>query len=174
MDKFVARFGSLVTGMLSGFDRLVFRGSLLPLIRQGGMHIFLGAANVRLLDFRDFVRTTTEQVKEASLAEAIDLDRPVRYLDSPAISKEDFARRLLSEHPVDQGLICVLKALEPCRTFEYHRSQNRQERGLRLRASKCLHLYKYFHTVEIGDPHHLCTCHHLCPDDTLSFFNKQH
>lgn len=144
MEKFVARFSSLVTGVLSGFDRLVFRGSLLPLIRQGGMHIFLGAANVRLLDFRDFVRTTTEQVKEASLAEAIDLDRPVRYLDSPAISKEDFARRLLSEHPIDQGLICVLKALEPCRTFEYHRSQNRQERGLRLRASKCLHLYKYF------------------------------
>ena len=29
-------------------------------------------------------------------------------------------------------------------TFEYHRSQDHHERGLRLRPSKCLHLYKYF------------------------------
>jgi hypothetical protein len=130
--------------VLSGFDRLVFRGHLLSLIRDGGMYFFLEAAKVRLLDFKDFVLATTEQLKQASLAEARKLDRPVRYLDSPTINKEDLARQLLAEHPVQQGLICVLTALEPCMTFEYHRSPNRDERGLRLRPSKCLHLYKYF------------------------------
>lgn len=144
MEKFVARFRSLVTGVLSGFDRLVFRGHLLPLIRQGGMYFFLEAAKVRLLDFKSFVLATTEHLKQASLAEARKLDRPVRYLESPSINKEELARQLLAEHPVEQGLICVLTALEPCMTFEYHRSQNRDERGLRLRPSKCLHLYKYF------------------------------
>jgi hypothetical protein len=144
MKQFVARFATLVTGVLSGFDRLVFRGYLLPLMRQGGMHILLHAAGIRLLDFRKYVRETTEMLKEATLAEAVERDRPIRYLDSPAISKEDLARRLLAEHPVDEGLICVLKALEPCRTFEYHKSRDPKERGLRLRASKCLHLYKYF------------------------------
>ena len=144
MERFVARYRSLVTAVLSGFDRLVFRGHLLRLIRKGGMFFFLEAAGVRLLDFKDFVLATTERLKNASLAEARTLDRPIRYLDSPTIDKEDFARRLLAEHPVEQGLICVLTALEPCMTFEYHRSQNRDERGLRLRPSKCLHLYKYF------------------------------
>ena len=143
MNTFVARFAALVTGVLSGFDRLVFRGSLLPLVRKRGMHIFLGAAKVRLLDFRKFALATTKRVKEACLAEAERLDRPVRYLDSPSISKEDLARRLLAQDPVDRGLICVLKAVEPCMTFEYHRSKDRNERGLRLRPGKCLHLYNY-------------------------------
>ena len=144
MEKFVARYRSLVTGVLSGFDRLVFRGSLLPLIRRGGMYFFLEAASVRLLDFRKFVLSTTERVKDASLAEARRLDRPMRYLESSATDKEKLARQILAEHPVEQGLICVLTAVEPCMTFEYHRSQNRDERGLRLRPSKCLHLYQYF------------------------------
>jgi hypothetical protein len=144
LQRFVARYRSLVTGVLSGFDRLVFRGSLLPLIRDGGMFFFLEAAGVRLLDFRKFVLATTERVKEASLAEARRLERPLRYLESSTVNKEELARRLLAEHPVERGLICVLTAVEPCMTFEYHRSQNRNERGLRLRTSKCLHLYKYF------------------------------
>jgi hypothetical protein len=144
MDSFLARYGSLVTAVLSGFDRLVFRGSLLPLMRDGGMYFFLEAAGVRLLDFRTFVLATTERVKQASLAEAHRLNRPVCYLDSPAVDKEDLARHLLAEHPIEQGLVCVLTALEPCMTFEYHRSRDRAERGLRLRPGKCLHLYKYF------------------------------
>ncbi|MFC1641935.1 hypothetical protein ACFL5O_04495 [Myxococcota bacterium] len=63
---------------------------------------------------------------------------------SPTINKEELARQLLARHPIQQGLICVLTALEPCMTFEYHRSQNHDERGLRLRPGKCLHRYKYF------------------------------
>lgn len=144
MHQFVARFATLVTGVLSGFDRLVFRGSLLSLIRRGGMHIFLGAAGIRLLDFRKFAPAVTEQLKQATLAEAERHDRPVIYLPSSKVSKEDLARRVLVESPVDRGLICVLKALEPCMTFEYHRSQDRNERGFRLQPGKCLHLYKYF------------------------------
>ena len=144
MEKFVARFCSLVTGVLSGFDRLVFRGHLLPLMRDGGMYFFLKASKVRLLDFKDFAVATTERLKEASLAEARKLGRPIRYLDSPNVDKEDLARLLLDLHPIEEGLICVLTALEPCMTFEYHRSQNLEERGLRLRSSKCLHLYKYY------------------------------
>ena len=144
MDRFVSRYRSLITGVLSGFDRLVFRGHLLPFMRKGGMFFFLEAAGVRLLDFRSFVRDTTERLKQASLAEAHRLERPVEYLESPKVSKEDLARKLLAEHPIDEGLICVLKAVEPCQTFEYHRSQNPEERGLRLQPSKCLHLYKYF------------------------------
>lgn len=144
MERFIARYRSLVTGVLSGFDRLVFRGHLLPLIRDSGMFFFLEAAGVQLLDFKKSVLATTEQVKQASLAEAREHNRPVHYLESPNTSKEDFARKLLAEQPVKQGLICVLTALEPCMTFEYHRSADRNKRGLRLRPGKCLHLYKYF------------------------------
>jgi len=145
VDQFVARHASLVTCTLSGFDRLVFRGTLLPLVRQNGMFAFLCRAGVRLLDFKDFVVQTSERVKEAALAAATRYDRPVRYLESPKVSKEDLARQLLQQHPLDKpGLICAFKAVEPCMSFEYHRSPDPRERGLKLRPRKCLHIYNYW------------------------------
>lgn len=145
MDRFVARHASLVTSTLSGFDRIVFRGTLLPLMREGGMFAFLTRAGKRLLDFKDFVLQTSERVKEAALAGIEALGRPVRYLESSKASKEDLARRLLAQHPLDgAGLVCAFKVVEPCMSFEYHRSPDPRERGLKLRPRKCLHLYKYF------------------------------
>jgi len=144
MKKFIARFASLVTAVLCGFDRLVFRGSLLTFRLDGAMYNFLKRVGVRLLDFKRYVVAVTDRVKTASLAEATEHGRPVRYLQSSATNKEALARLLLEEHPLDEGLICILKAVEPCMTFEYERSADFSERGLRLRPGKCLHLYKYW------------------------------
>lgn len=144
MDKFISRFADKIMGVLSGFDRLVFRGHLLPLMRAGGMHIFLNCAGVRLLDFKNFLVKTSDAIKQAAIAEAEAGKRPIRYLESSHTSKEDLARELLRQHPVDQGLVCLFKTVEPCMSFEYHRSPDPRERGLKLRRRKCLHLYKYF------------------------------
>ena len=150
METFLARYRSSITGVLSGFDRLVFRGSLPALIRKGGMYTFLLRAGVQLLDFKDFVQATSKNLKGASLREAQEHDRPIRHLLSSSTDKEAFARQLLLEHPVDTGLICVLTVVEPCSSFEYHLSQDRDQRGLKLRARKCLHLYKYYLHPQFG------------------------
>lgn len=144
MDTFLAHFFSLVTATLSGFDRLVFRGHLQPLHYEGGMQAFLSRCGVRLLDFKRFVTGISDSLGRVSLAQAQRDHRPIVYLESSATSKEDLARQLLAEHPIEQGLICVLKAVEPCMSFEYHRSQDPAQRGLRLRARKCLHIYHYY------------------------------
>jgi len=144
MEKFIARFADRIIGVLSGFDRLVFRGHLLPLIRDGGMAAFLNYAGIRLLNFEGFVTKTSNAIRRAALAEVEAAGRPFRYLESSRIDKEDLARALLAEHPVKEGLVCTLTVVEPCMSFEYHRSQDKSERGLRLRPKKCLHIYKYF------------------------------
>lgn len=150
MQRFIARYRPLITGVLSGFDRLVFRGSLLPLFRDGGMFFFLERAGVRLLDFKDFVTKTSDRVKESAYAEAARKGRPVRYLESSEWDKEKIAQRMLAEQPIERGLIGVLTAVEPCMSFEYHRSPDPKQRGLRLRPRKCLHLYKYFVHPQFG------------------------
>lgn len=150
MGKFIARYRSQITGMLSGFDRLVFRGSLLPLMRDGGMFFFLQRAGIPLLDFKRFVSDTSARVKATAFAQAERLGRPVRYLESGRVDKEQLARHLLAEQPVERGLICVLTAVEPCMSFEYHCSPNKDERGLKRRPRKCLHLYKYFLHPQFG------------------------
>ncbi len=141
---FVDRFRQSIIGTLSGFDRLVFRGWLLSLIQDFGLYFFLERSGVRLLDFKQYAVETTEYVKQASLREAERLKRPILYLERASTDKENLARRLLARYPVERGLICVFKAIEPCMTFEYHRSMDQKERGLRLRPGKCLHLYKYY------------------------------
>ncbi|MCP4677903.1 MAG: hypothetical protein GY854_20780 [Deltaproteobacteria bacterium] len=151
MKEFISHHAELVTSVLSGFDRLVFRGHLLPLMQAGGMFFFLEAARIRLLDYKKYVTATSQRLKDASLAEAIRGNRPVMYLESSRTSKEDLARRLLAEHPRKKpGLICAFKVVEPCMTFEYHRSKDPMERGLRLRPNKCLHIYKYYQHPTFG------------------------
>ena len=144
MDTFVARYRSAITATLSGFDRLVFRGTLLPLVLPRGMHVFLHHAGIRLLDFKQYVVATSERIKEASLRAAVAAGRPIRYLESAATDKEDLAHALLAEHPIENGLICAFRTVEPCMSFEYHRAADPRERGLRLRPRKCLHIYQYF------------------------------
>jgi hypothetical protein len=144
LEKFLARYRSAVTAVLSGFDRLVFRGTLLPLVWDRGMHTFLGRAGVRLLDFKRYVLTTSEQLKAASLREALEQGRPILYLGPAGVDKEALARDLLQRHPIQRGLICAFRTVEPCMSFEYYRSQDPAQRGLKLRPRKCLHIYKYY------------------------------
>lgn len=150
MEQFISRYRSLIRGVLSGFDRLVFRGSLQPLMYKFGMFNFLERAGLRLLDFKSHVVATSEKLKQASLAEAQSSGRPVVFVESTSTRKDELVQKLLLEHPVDRGLVCMLTAVEPCMSFEYHRSQDREERGLRLRPRKCLHLYKYMYHPTFG------------------------
>jgi hypothetical protein len=143
VERFLSRYQSLVTGVLSGFDRVVFHGILQRLMRKAGMWFLLQEANVRLLDFPKYATGITERVKAAALAEAQRNDRPIRYLDTPKVDKQELARKILAENRVEEGLICVFTAVEPCTTFEYQRSADPAQRGLVPRRSKCLHVYQY-------------------------------
>ena len=60
------------------------------------------------------------------------------------MDKEARARRLLAEHPVEQGLICAFTTVEPCLRFEDHRSPDPHERGRRLRPRTCRPVYQYY------------------------------
>ena len=144
MNKFLARYGSKITGVMSGFDRLVFQGVLQRLMRTLGMYYFLEESGVRLLDFRTYVQKTTNRIRRAAEDEAEHLGRPLRYLKTSGASKEELARQILAQSPVSEGLICIFTTVEPCMTFEYERSKDRSQRGLKLYPGKCLHLYKYW------------------------------
>lgn len=150
MDKFIMKHRDEITGVLSGFDRIVFRGSLRALSYPEGMKRYLWANQVRLVDFGTHVQQVSERVKEAVRAHAEAMGRPVQYLDSAKADKERVARALAARDGLDEGLVCVLSSVEPCRTFEVYR--NRESRRLELvaRTRKCLFLYQYWLDPEVG------------------------
>ncbi len=60
MNEFIARHAERITGVLSGFDRLVFRGTLRPISYPEGMMGYLSGNNVRLTVFGRHVLQVSE------------------------------------------------------------------------------------------------------------------
>ena len=143
MQTFVAKHAEHVIGTLSGFDRLVFHGTMRALCSRSGLMTYLWAVQVRLTDFAAHVLKLTEQLKDASLLLARRSGRPVQYLTSAASNKEDIARRIAAADHIDAGLICVLTAVEPCWSFDIVRDRANKRIEAEPRYRKCLHLYHY-------------------------------
>jgi len=51
VEAFLSKHANAVIGVLSGFDRLVFRGTLRMLAHRAGMAAYLWGARVLLKDF---------------------------------------------------------------------------------------------------------------------------
>jgi hypothetical protein len=153
MQTFLAAFGGLVLGVLHGFDRLIFRGHLRQLSYVHGMDCYLAANHVLLKDFKAHALQQTAALLDASLARAQAAGRPVLYLNSTTIAKDDTARQIACRDDVRDGLICVLKCVEPCWTFEVHRDRARRLLQLRGKPGKCLHVYHYLNHPLFGLMH---------------------
>ena len=143
MEKFTANHQGQISGVLSGFDRLVFRGTLRSIAYAAGMNQYLCSNEILLKNFGSHVEHITQRLKTASLAEAVTAGRPVRYLASSALSKEDIARGIAAKDGITNGLVCVLTCVEPCRTFEIYRNRETKQLQLQPRLRKCLFLYHY-------------------------------
>jgi hypothetical protein len=150
MKSFIQKYENDVMGSLSGFDRLVFRGTLRRLLYPGGMDYCLAFLGVLLKDFAQYVLQVTARLKEASLAVAQATGRPIQYLASSQVRKEGLAREIAARDRLADGLICVLTCVEPCQTFEIHRHRESKRLLIRPHRSKCLHLYHYFFHPQFG------------------------
>jgi hypothetical protein len=100
MHEFIAKHEDKITGTLSGFDRLVFRGTLRSIAYDEGMKRYLWTNQVLLKHFGSHVERVSRRLKEASLAEAVSLGRPVKYLASSQVSKEEIARDIAAQPSV--------------------------------------------------------------------------
>jgi hypothetical protein len=116
--EIIAKFGSLIQGVISGADRLVFGGSLRSIQYGFGVMGYLWHKQVPLTAFGKHAEQLTKQVKEASVAEARRLKRPVQYLTSSKIDKKTVAEQIVKRDGIENGLICVLSCVEPCLSFE--------------------------------------------------------
>jgi hypothetical protein len=144
MQKFIAKFGSLIKGVISGADRLVLRGSLRSIQYGFGMMGYLWHKQVPLTGFGKHAEQLTKQIKVASLAEAGRLQRPVQYLTSSKVDKKTLAEQIAIRDGVKDGLICVLSCVEPCLSFEVGPNAEKKKLELKQRLRKCLFLYHYW------------------------------
>jgi hypothetical protein len=79
----------------------------------------------------------------------------VKHLTSPYACKEDVAREIQARDRVEEGLICVLTAVEPCWSYDLKSRPTPEGRRLELLRAyrKCQHLYHYYQHREFGFMH---------------------
>jgi hypothetical protein len=152
MESFVQRHREDVIGVLNGFDRLRFRGTLRSISYGEGLDRFLGAVGVRYKDFGAFAEGLSERLKNHAEALAKSQGRPFQYLYSSSQSKEEVARAIAERDGIEEGLICVLRCVEPCMSFSIRRDDRGQFRFV-SQERKCLHLYFYSMDREFGLMH---------------------
>lgn len=146
MDQFTTKHQARITGTISCFDRILFKGHL-PLGWPDAMERFISRQGLRLKDFGGFVNRSSERIKQHAKDMAERAGRPYLYLDGP-VRKEDRVRAMLRRDPVTQGLVCILAAVEACQSFKLAYGEGRPQ--IVPARRKCLCLYFYFVDREFG------------------------
>lgn len=146
MLSFVQQHQDKITGVLSCFDRLIFKGHL-PISHAQGMAGFLQRHGKLLKDFKTFAPEQAARIKAHAEALAKQAGRPYRYLGQK-LRQEDLARAIAQEDGVTEGLVCVLATLETTPSFRIAYGCGKP---LLLRDKRrCLVLYFYYLDPEFG------------------------
>lgn len=153
METFLESHADSLLGVVSGLDRILFRGLLFPLVYTSGFDGFLGGHGVLFKDFKPFVQRVSKHLTEHAKAVAAKQERPYHYLRGSRLSKEDFARDIMERDQIEEGLICVLACVEPCQSFSVRGNRAKKTLDLVPEERKCLHLYFYYMDAEFGFMH---------------------
>jgi hypothetical protein len=153
MERFLKRHEGRIEGIISGFDRILFRGTLRSINYSKGMEIWLSSRGILMKHFAPYAQQLSQRLKEHARSLAENHGRPFIYLESSKESKEDVARRIVKEKGIEKGLICVLSCVESCRSYTVRKGWKEKILAMLLRERKCLHLYFYYLDPEFGFMH---------------------
>lgn len=150
MKKFVQHHAEQILGVLSGFDRIRFRGSLRWLQSEGGAATWLERIGVAVKDFLSFAEGLTKRLcrRSEQLAEAA--GRKVRYLPG-VVDKEDLVQQIREKQGVaENGLVAVLSTLEMGMSYTMFRRRDNDFAVLRRGPRKGKHYYFYWDDGRFG------------------------
>jgi hypothetical protein len=143
MNAFVQQHAKSVMGIIRGWDRLRFRGTVRMLANLTGMNDFLSYTHHKLKDFAEYTKEVSRQVRSASVGVAESAGRPLVNLPSPKVNKEQIALEIAQRDGINEGLIAVLASVESCNSYNIRSDRQRGLLELYSTPRKCQHLYHY-------------------------------
>jgi hypothetical protein len=149
MKSFLSRFGSLILFVLSGFDRLRFRGESRLLNHAAGVQSYLWQRQIPFKDYTKHASQLTDQLRQQTEQQACAEGVPIKYLNSPDIDKEAEALQLATLQQRTSGRIALLSCLESCLTYRVRKNQAGLIE-LRKELTRGLHYYHYFQHEQFG------------------------
>jgi hypothetical protein len=153
MERFVTRHQDRIAGILTGFDRMLFRGTLRSISHPKGAETWLSSRHVLLKDFAAYAQRLTERLKAHATQIATQTHRPIEYLESSRASKDDRVRAIQARDGITEGLICILSCVEPCRAVTVRANRATRRLHMVVEERKCAHLYFYYADRDFGVMH---------------------
>ena len=152
MNTILKQYEDKINGTFSFFDRMIIKGHIFQFFSLSGRKFFLSSLDVLLKDFSSYAEQVTSQIVSHVKDMAASRKRPLVYLTSSKLPKEQRALDILKASPVSEGLICILSVVENCQTFQ----PVKQDNGLlelRSVTRKCLYYYFYYLDKNFGFMH---------------------
>jgi len=150
MKSFLARFAPLILSILSGFDRLRFRGTSRLLGNPRGVNSYLYRHDLLIKEFPDHAAQLTRQLVQGTEALAQADGYPIHYLNSPNSDKEAAARELAQQRGRTSGRLAILSCVESCRTYRVRKVPATGHIEIRAEEGRCQHFYHYFQHEQVG------------------------
>lgn len=146
MKDFIETHRTRIKGVLSCFDRVLFRGYL-PIQNGWSMAKFLNQNDIRFRNLKSFLTETAAQIKAHARLMAEEAGRPFEYL-TKKMRMEQVAREMATRDGIEQGLVCIFSTLEPCRSYSFRFKKGKPYvQGARR---KCLFIYYYVMDQQLG------------------------
>ena len=151
MDTLLHKFADKIKGVLEGFDRIVFKGSIRNIAYALGMEKFINMHGVLNKDYKEYVIKQSATIIENAEDYAKRLTGTgIQYLTSVNIRKETVAHEQQNKLGIQSGLIGVWSCVETCNTFKAVYDSQSNKPQLKPEKSRCKHLYFYYDHEDYG------------------------
>ncbi len=151
MDSLYQRFSDKVNGLIKGFDRIVFKGFLRPIMYAAGMQLFLRNNGVLNKEYKDWVISQSSKITETANRYSNEhCGSEIRYISSCNIRKEALVHEQQRKSGIKHGLIGVWSCVESCNTFRARYDASLKYPQIKSEQSRCKHLYFYFDHIDYG------------------------
>ena len=99
----IDKYNEKIKGELTDFDRIIINGYNRQLNNKRQFLFYLIQNNCQLKDFKSFAEEHTKILCDHIDKIVKDENRPTYYVQSPKINKDEIARNLYKENPIDKG-----------------------------------------------------------------------
>ena len=151
MESFINKFSDVIKGTISGFDRIVFKGYILPLMAAAQVMSFCRSRGILNKDYKQWMMKQTEAVIESAEQYAKDNSAfGVIPISTWRIRKEALAHERQQAEGIVNGLIGVWSCMESAFSYRARYCEKSGYPQLRNYQTRCKHLYFYFDDEEFG------------------------
>lgn len=151
MKRLIERFVGLVKGSITGFDRIVFKGFILPLMSAHGAMSFCRINGILNKDYKKWMMKQTECIVETAEQYAkANCGQGIIAIPTWRIRKEAVAHERQRAEQIENGLIGVWSCMEAASSYRARYCSKSGYPQLQNYPTRCKHLYFYFDHNQFG------------------------